>query len=144
VRDRDRQLERVIEAYKAAVLAKDVEALIALYDPEVRIFDMWATWSYVGAAAWRQAVEQWFASLGDEAVTVRVQDVQIAAGEDFAMVSAVLTYANSSAGKPGRSMQNRLTWSLARRETGWRIVHEHTSAPIGVDLKAILQRETDS
>jgi ketosteroid isomerase-like protein len=36
----------------------------------------------------------------------------------------------------------RVTWSLARRESAWKIVHEHTSAPIGFkDLKAILQRQ---
>lgn len=40
-----------------------------------------------------------------------------------------------------RSIQNRLTWVLMRREQTWRIVHEHTSAPIGIeDLNAIARR----
>jgi hypothetical protein len=40
-------------------------------------------------------------------------------------------------------MQNRLTWALTRREGALKIVHEHTSAPVGFDdLKAILRRET--
>jgi len=31
----------VLNAYAAAVLAKDVDAFMALYDDEVSIFDMW-------------------------------------------------------------------------------------------------------
>jgi hypothetical protein len=40
-----------------------------------------------------------------------------------------------------RSMQNRFTWALQRKDGAWSIVHEHTSVPIGFgDLKGILQR----
>jgi ketosteroid isomerase-like protein len=42
-------------------------------------------------------------------------------------------------------MQNRLTWTLRPEGSGWRIVHEHTSVPLGFnDAKAILQREKAS
>jgi hypothetical protein len=38
-------------------------------------------------------------------------------------------------------MHNRLSWTLARRGAGWRIVHEHTSAPIDFGtMKAMLAR----
>jgi ketosteroid isomerase-like protein len=37
-------------------------------------------------------------------------------------------------------MTNRVTWGLRRTPDGWKIAHEHTSAPLGDDLKGILQR----
>ena len=140
--DIDKQIQRVIGSYAAAVLAKDVETFMRLYQPTVRVFDAWGVWLYDGAPAWQIAVEGWFASLGTERVKVSFADVQTVAEQTLATVSAVVTYAAESAtGEPLRSMQNRLTWVL--RESGhvFRIAHEHTSAPIGFeDFKAILAR----
>ena len=144
--DAERSIARVLESYKSAVLAKDADAFMSLYDPEVRVFDAWGIWSYEGAPAWRIAVEGWFASLGSERVAVTFSDVRSSPGRDLAMVTAVVTYAGSSAqGEPLRSMQNRLSWVLRTSGHVLRIVHEHTSAPIGFDdAKAILQREGTS
>lgn len=99
-------------------------------------------WEYDGAAARRVTVAQWFGSLRNETVQVSAEDVRIDGTQDFAFVSAVVQYAAiSESGQVLRSMQNRLTWALARREGNWKIVHEHTSTPIGFDdLKAIMHR----
>ena len=140
--DGEKEIQRVIGSYKAAVLAKDVEAFMRLYHPTVRIFDAWGVWSYEGADAWRIAVEGWFASLGSEKVKVTFAEVQSTAEPASAVVTAIVTYAGESVqGEPLRAMQNRITWVL--RESGHvlRIAHEHTSAPIGFeDAKAILVR----
>ncbi|WP_266171612.1 YybH family protein [Dyella subtropica] len=140
--DFDSQIMQVLEGYKAAVLAKDVDAFIKLYDQDVRVFDAWGTWSYQGAAAWRQIVQQWFASLGEESVAVSMEDVHVTGAKDMAVISAMVTYAGiSSTGERVRAMQNRLTWAMSRMGDSWGIVHEHTSAPIDFDdLKAILER----
>ncbi|HJV60773.1 MAG TPA: nuclear transport factor 2 family protein [Albitalea sp.] len=140
--DTDKSLTRILESYKAAVLAKDVEAFMRLYDPGVRVFDAWGVWSYEGSQAWQRAVEGWFTSLGTERVRVTFDEVRSAGTAEMATLSAIVTYTGLSAqGEPLRTMHNRLTWVL--RTTGHvpRIVHEHTSAPIGFeDSKAILQR----
>ena len=140
--DIDKSIERVIEAYKSAVYAKDAGAFIRLYDPKVRVFDAWGIWSYEGAAAWQMAIESWFTSLGTEKVKVSFDDVQATGNADFAVVSAIVTYAALSAqSDPIRNMQNRLSWGLRPSGHVLRIFHEHTSAPIGFeDMKAILQR----
>jgi ketosteroid isomerase-like protein len=140
--DIDKSLDRVLESYKAAVHAKDVGAFMRLYDPKVRIFDAWGIWSYEGAAAWQMAVEAWFTSLGTEKVKVTFDEVQASGSSDFAVVSAIVTYAGLSAqGEQLRAMQNRLSWALKTSGHVLRITHEHTSAPIGFeDMKAILQR----
>jgi len=138
----EKPITLVIETYKSAIYKKEVETLMHLYDPGVRVFDTWGVWSYEGAAAWQRAVEGWFTSLGNERVKVSFDDVRTSAGRDFAIVSAIVTYAAVSAqGEPLRALQNRLSWGLKTSGHVPRIIHEHTSAPVGFeDMKAILQR----
>jgi uncharacterized protein (TIGR02246 family) len=135
-------IEQVLEAYKAAVFAKDVDAFVALYDQEVRVFDMWGAWSYAGIAAWRGMVADWFGSLGSERVVIEMNDVQVIVAHDLAVAHAFVTYAGVSAeGKELRAMQNRLTWALKQNDGRWKIVHEHTSAPVDFETsKVLLQR----
>jgi ketosteroid isomerase-like protein len=138
----DPSIQRVLDTYATAVRAKDLAGFIRLYDPKVRVFDTWGRWSYDGATAWQQAVQSWFDALGAETVKVSFDDVATAGDAQLAVVSAIVTYAGLSAqGEPLRSMQNRLTWALRTSGHVRRIVHEHTSAPIGFDdMRAILQR----
>ena len=140
--DIDKSIAQILESYKAAVLARDADAFMRLYDADVRVFDTWGVWSYDGAEPWRRAVEAWFTSLGAERVKVTFEDVRRTPGRDVAIVSAIVTYAGISAqGEPLRAMQNRITWGLKTIGHVPRIVHEHTSAPVGFDdMKAILQR----
>ena len=140
--DIDKSIDRVLEGYKAAVHTKDVQSFMRLYDPKVRIFDTWGIWSYEGATAWQGAVEAWFSSLCTEKVKVTFDEVQVSGGTDFTLVSAIVTYASLSAqGEQLRAMQNRLSWVLKRSGHVPRIIHEHTSAPVGFeDMKAMLQR----
>ena len=137
------QIEQMLDAYRRAVRAKDVDAFVALYDDDVRVFDTWGLWSYEGLAAWRAMATEWFGSLGDEQVGVDHSDVQTVIGDGVAVVHAYTRFAGLSAeGEELRAMENRLTWALRKTGDGaWKVVHEHTSAPVGFeDGKAILSR----
>ncbi|TJZ74199.1 YybH family protein [Chitiniphilus eburneus] len=124
-------LAAILAAYQAAVLAKDVDAFAALYDDDVYVFDMWDTWSLQGIAAWRGIAGAWFSSLGAEQVYVRIREARCIVADTLAVGHAILTYTACSAeGRPLRSLDNRITLGLQRRGTVWKIVHEHTSAPI--------------
>lgn len=141
----DRELARVIGTYESAVFKKDVDTLMRLYDPDVRVFDAWGVWSYQGADAWQRAVEAWFTSLGTERVKVSFDQVSAWPGKDQSCINAIVTYANLSPdGVQQRTMQNRITWVLRTVGHVPRIVHEHTSAPIGFEgMKAILTQKMD-
>ncbi len=139
------EAQRLVDGYISAVRKADLAAFGALFAEDVRIFDLWGpAWSFEGRAAWLQSVKQWFDSLGDEWVRATFEDVHVSGSQDFGVLSAVLTYAAISAtGQELRSLQNRLTWTFAKREGGWRIIHEHTSAPVLHDgLEVLLKRPT--
>lgn len=132
-----------LEAYKAAVRAKDIEAFLALYDDDIHVFDLWGAWTLRGIEAWRSMVVDWFASTGEESIVVDIERPRSACHGDLAIGHALLTYTALSAdGTPLRSLDNRITASLRKVEGVWRIFHEHTSAPIDpVSAKAMLKRE---
>ena len=136
-------MEEMLNAYAAAVRAKDVDAFVGLYADDVRNFDLWAEWSYDGKEALRGMVAEWFGSLpADEVVAVKFDDVRTQAGADVAALSAFTTFAAESPdGTELRSMNNRLTWILRKDPDGaWKIAHEHTSAPAGEEGKVQLRR----
>jgi ketosteroid isomerase-like protein len=143
VSDIDTRIVGICDGYKRAVYEKDVEAFLGLYHHEARVFDTWGVWSYETAAERRKVIEEWFSSLGDERVRVSFDRIGTHMGRDLATLSGRVVYAGlSAAGVELRSMQNRLTWVLKPEGGEWKIVHEHTSVPIGFsDLKGILQPE---
>ena len=128
----EEDIQKLFDAYKAAVHAKDVDAFVAMYENDVQAFDMWGRCSYVGADQWRAMADQWFSSLGGERVAVEFHQIRTAVGERVAAAHAFVTFKGfASDGKPLHSMDNRLTWVLRKAPHGaWKIVHQHTSAPI--------------
>ena len=133
---------QVLDAYKSAVFSKDVDAFVALYDHDVRVFDMWGEWSYTGVDAWRGMVQDWFGSLGSERVVVVFDEVKVVTTQELATAAAFITYTGVSAqGETLRAMQNRITLVLKQTSGMWKIVHEHSSAPVDFETaKVILKR----
>ena len=105
--DIDKSITRIFDAYQNAVLARDIDAFMRLYDPKVRVFDTWGVWEYEDAVKWRRAIESWFSSLGTEKVKVKFEDVKSSGSPDFAVVSAIVSYSGMSAqGEQLRTMQS--------------------------------------
>lgn len=140
---KDNSVVKILDAYKDAVYAKDIDAFLAIYDDNVRIFDTWGPgWIYEGIGAWHTMVEEWFGSLGSDRVVVEMEMQQIRQTSDLAFASAFVKYsAVSPEGDTLRSLQNRMTCVLEKKGNEWKITHEHTSSPVDGDtLKASLKR----
>ena len=136
------RLQSICDGYTMAVLEKNVAGFLGLYHPTARVFDTWGAWSLEGETARRQVIEEWFASLGEERVAVTFDRVQTTVTSDLAALTARVIYAAiAPTGAELRSMQNRLTWVLKPDGGTWKIIHEHTSVPIGPDLKGRLARD---
>ena len=137
----DQPLHQALAAYQAAVLAKDVDAFVALYADDARIFELWGTWQH-DLASWREMAKGWFAFLGDERSVVEAHDVRTRVTGDMGLLTASLTYhAIDASGKELRSLDNRLSWVLQKLDGRWKVVHEHTSVPLEHGTgKGILKR----
>ena len=134
-------IKSLFDDYKAAVFQKDIDAFLALFDENVRVFDMWA-WAYEGHVAWRGMVTGWFSSLGAERDVVSFDDIRIQESGDIGVASAFMRFAAvSEKGEELRFLQNRLTWVVQKKAGVWKIIHEHTSGPVdGETMKVRLQR----
>lgn len=130
------------KAYKTAVYERSVDSFVALYDPEVQVFDMWGQWELRGVEAWHKMATEWFSSLGNERVVVDFENTTLKQTSDMAYINSFVRYAGHDAeGKELRSMHNRMTAVLQKRGDTWKVTHEHTSAPIDHEtLKAKLQK----
>jgi uncharacterized protein (TIGR02246 family) len=124
------EIEQMLEAYKSAVRAKDVDAFAALYADDVQVYDMWGEWSYDGLGPWRAMAEGWFGSLGEEQVGFSWDELRTHVSGDVAHAHMFTRYAGLSAdGEELRALTNRMTWVLERRDGNWKVVHEHSSSP---------------
>jgi len=129
-----------LAGYAAAVRARDLEAFCALYDDSLHVFDMWQAAPMVGLAPWRDMAAGWFGGLGEETVVVTWRQAQSFVDGDLAFGHAILTFAAQAPdGSPLRALDNRLSVALRRTADEWKVVHEHTSAPIDhASLRAVL------
>jgi len=135
----DQKLMDLLEIYKNAVEAKDVDLFLSIYDPDVVIFDMWGNWEYKGLNAWRKVVQEWFGSLGTDTVKVEINDVQVVADQSIAGLYAFFTFKGiSESGDLLRSMDNRFSMILKNQDGDWKIVHEHSSGPIDFETAKVL------
>ena len=117
--------------YASAARRKDSAAMAALYADDLLDFDMWSDWVHAGSASMRKLIDDWFDGLGSDQVAVEFDNIRIWPGPDLAAASAIVTFRGLDAsGVEKRSMQNRLSWVAVRGPMGWRIAHQHTSAPI--------------
>ena len=137
-------IDRIVDRYADAVYRKDEAAFLALYTEDVVVFDMWDQWSYVGRDAWAQAVRAWFGSLGEERIAVKFTPTLARVDGDSAFQAMTVRYtALNAVGETLRAMDNRLSWSLRRRDGLWTIAHEHSSAPTSAEtLKVSLTAPT--
>lgn len=128
--------------YASAVATRNVTALMQLYDAKARIFDAWGVWEYDRPESWKIAIEGWFSSSPDEKLRVEFNDVLVIGNAGLATMTAIVGYAAvSPSGVESHSLQNRITWVVKTTGHSLRIIHEHTSAPIGFeDMKAILKK----
>lgn len=124
--------------YKRSAWDKDAKSMIELYDDNVLVFDMWQHGYQAGLKEWSAAIEEWLGSLGAERVNVLFEMVDVHESGGLGWASAVVRYEAVTADNSIlRSMKNRITLGLIKKEGRWKVMHQHTSAPIDDELNAV-------
>jgi ketosteroid isomerase-like protein len=133
------EIEDFFNTYQHAAWTKDATTMIHLYHTDAVIFDMWDQ-GYHSSSEWSNAIMDWLGSLGEENVKVEFERVQIHQSGNVGFATALILFqAVSSEGTVLRSMKNRISLGFSKFEDGWKVTHQHTSAPIRSDgLTAIL------
>lgn len=135
-----KEIEDFFEDYKNAVWQKDATMLLKLYDNEVVSFDMWDIGYYKTLNEWTPEIESWLSSLGDEKVKVDFEMIKVFKSDTNGFASGLIEFqAINTQGEVLRKMKNRITVGFSRFNNGWKVVHQHVSAPVtSENLTAIL------
>ena len=134
-----KQIQDYFILYKQAAWNKDIEGMTRLYDGNVVIYDMWTKGYQIGITEWAKEIHDWLSSLGEENVNVIFEMVAIHESGNVGFANAVITYqAISTDNTILRSMKNRITIGFHKPGSDWKVIHQHTSAPINGELQAIL------
>lgn len=134
----DAGIREVIDACAEALRAKDIDALMAHYAPDVVTFDIMPPLQSSGAEAYRKNFEAWFTSVQGR-IDYEMHDLRIAVSDDVAFCR-YLGHVRCTRTKGGSSgywadYWVRVTAGCQKRNGRWMIVHEHISVPL--DMKTM-------
>ena len=135
----ERKIHAVMDNLANAIRAKDVDALMAHYAPDVLTFDLLPPLQYQGADAIRKRVSQWFSSF-QGSIGFEMRNLSITAGDDVAFCSSLngVTGTNKDGTKISRCGV-RATNGFRKVDGRWLVTHGHSSEPFDVKTgKALL------
>lgn len=121
--------ETLVERYTAAATALDKEALLGLYQSDMRMFDLMLPWQIRGTEEWASRVDTWFSGVGTEP-EVNASDVEVITTGKMTLLTMNMAYYHVNAEGDREGMTNRLTWVAVPNGDDWKIIHEHTSVPL--------------
>lgn len=124
-------VRELVHGWAAAIGAKDLERVMAVYAPDVVSFDLEPPLRYAGSENKRRAWERFFAEFPG-AVSYELTELGVEASEDTAFVHSLNHVKGGLAGGHVADMWVRWTACLRRVEGEWRVVHDHASVPAEV------------
>jgi len=127
----EREIHAIMNNLANAIRAKDVDALMAHYAPDVLTFDLLPPLQYQGADAIRKRLSQWFSSFRGP-IGLEMRHLRIFASDDVAFCSSL----NGSTGtnKDGAKVEMwwRATNGFRKVDGKWLVTHGHSSEPFDV------------
>jgi uncharacterized protein (TIGR02246 family) len=126
------EIQQLIDNWAQSVRAKDVNALMSNYAPDVLVFDLATPLQYKGAEAYRKNWEAWFPTFRGP-VGYEVRDLNTVANDGIAFCYSFnrITGIRTDGEKTDLWVRATVCWRKA--DGRWRIVHEHQSVPFYMD-----------
>jgi uncharacterized protein (TIGR02246 family) len=123
----DAQIRECIDASARAIRAKDINALMAHYAPDVVTFDLMPLQSQ-GVDAYRKNFEAWFASVQGP-IDYETQDLRLTTRDDVAFCHYLGRVKSTRTTGEKTDYRVRVTAGLQRMNGEWMVTHEHVSVP---------------
>jgi len=123
--------QRVEEAVKA-IGAKDIEAIMSLYAPDIVSFDVGPPLGYVGSDRKRRAWQTVFAAYAGS-ITYEVGDLNVTTQGELAFVHSFNNVKGTLASGRTTDLWVRWTACFRRIDGVWLVVHDHVSVPADIE-----------
>ena len=127
--DREDTPQALVEAWAAAVRARDADGVVRDHADDILVFDVVGPVCERGLVAYRRGwVEQFFPWHGGSG-RFELRDLAVTEGDRVAFATALIDCAGTEAGRRV-DFTLRLTIGLEKRGGRWQVVHEHHSEPL--------------
>jgi uncharacterized protein (TIGR02246 family) len=123
----DAQIRECIDASAGAIRAKDLNALMAHYAPDVVTFDLMPLQSQ-GVDAYRKNFEAWFASVQGP-IDYETHDLRLRTRDDVAFCHYLGRVKSTRTTGEKTDYWVRVTAGLQKMNGEWMVTHEHVSVP---------------
>jgi ketosteroid isomerase-like protein len=131
----DAQILECMDALAGALRAKDIDALMAHYAPDVVVFDLPAALQCRGADAYRRNFETWFAAVQGP-IDYEMRDLRVTTSGEVAFCHylAHVRGTRKTAGKTDywADYWVRVTAGCRKVNGRWMVTHEHVSVPVNM------------
>jgi uncharacterized protein (TIGR02246 family) len=122
------QIRQLIDAWRSALCARDLDRLMSHYAPDVLFFDAVPPYQHRGALAYRRSWEAMMpflpARLGSE-----IRQLEITVHGDLAFMHCLQRLTNEETKEAATCGWVRVTACYQRQQGAWSVVHEHVSVP---------------
>jgi uncharacterized protein (TIGR02246 family) len=126
------EVRNLIEGWRKAAVAKDVDAILLHYAPDIVAFDAIAQLRFRGRDAYRKHWEACLSMCPGQMI-FEVHDLNIAAGGDLAFCHYLSLCGGTGENGEAKTGWMRATAGCRKIDGKWMIVHEHFSAPFEIE-----------
>ena len=126
------RLSELTNSWVAALRAKDVDALMSHYEPDVLLYDLAPPLRYSGADAYRKNWDEWFASFQGP-VGYEIHNLSVSVGNDIAFSTSINRISGARTTGEQTDVWVRATVCYRKRDNQWWVAHEHISVPFYMD-----------
>jgi uncharacterized protein (TIGR02246 family) len=126
------QIRQLIDQWVKALHAKDLNALMSYYAPDILTFDILPPLQYQGVDAYRKNFEAWFASVQGP-IDYEIRDLRITTGHDVAFCYSLNRVRSTRTTGETTDSWVRVTVGFRKMDGTWRITHEHVSVPVDLE-----------
>jgi len=121
-------IRELVESWAKAVRAKNLNGILANHSADVLMFDVPPPLQSSGIEAYKKTWELFFSWSQDSGV-FDITEMNIAAGDDVAFVTALMRCAGTEENGERIELEFRLTIGLRKIGGQWIVMHEHHSIP---------------
>jgi len=122
------QIRQLIDDWRDALCARDLDRLMQLYAADVVFFDAVPPHQHVGAEAYRRTWEAMFDFLPPKLAS-EMRDIDITVSGDLAVMHCLQRLINQETQQAATCGWVRVTVSYRREQGAWKVFHEHVSVP---------------
>jgi len=131
--DEEQAIRDLEQKFAEAFKAKDIDAILALYDPNVLVFDVVPPRQFLGTAAYRKDWEGFFSAI-DGPVRFDINHLTVTADGNLAYGTSIQDVSGTDKTGQNFHMAVRVTDVYRKSNNGeWLIVHEHVSVPVNLE-----------